>query len=179
MALLTSHSLLRYFKSFVQDQDNILFDDEEYTRYLQNATINPTRRCSRTAWGVVTPTGTLDASGIYFYRRGCDGGDPYSGLMMDVQITTETALVDYTVDEGARRIYANPPATETRLSFEVTGFTVNLRKAAGQVFKDAAGKPSKTAIYLHSNGYTMDGRQAAEIMREHGRQRIGLTTGGF
>lgn len=178
MALLTSYSLLQYFKSFVQDQDNILFTDEEYTRYLNQYTVNPTRRCNRTAWGVATPAGVLDASGIYVYRSGCND-DPLSGMLMDVQITTETALVTYSVDEGAKRIYANPPATETRLSFEVTGFTVNLRKAAGQVFKDAAGKPTKTAIYLHSNGYTMDGRQAAEIMREHGRQRIGLTTGGF
>lgn len=175
MAVETVYTLLEYLKSRIKDTNNVLFDDAEYERYLEQFSENSTYR--RTVWAQARKTnaGVLDGSGYYSYRgqwcHPCGGLDFF---LMGVQITTPNASDNYRIDEGARRITnISDPAVDDRLQFEVSGISVCLRTVMAQIFRDSAASPTKTAVYLNQNGLTVDSRDSAQIMRTHAQQIMG------
>lgn len=168
----TSCSLLQYFKSRICDDQNVLFNDTEYERYLELAAILPNRRQSWYAYGRKKRNGTLDGSGIYSYQNHRCQRDTW---LMDVEIETLTPSVVYRIDEGALRIVVDPATTETRANFEVTGVEVCIKEAMRRVFVDGAARPTKASVYLSKNGFTVDSRDAARAMREHAQQICGVS----
>lgn len=175
MSVVTTYTLLQYLKSRIKDSDNVLFEDAEYERYLEQFSENSNYRRSVWAQGRKTRAGVLDGSGYYGYRgqwcHPCGGLDFF---LMDVQIAEPNASDDYRIDEGARRITnISNPAADDRLQFEVSGISVCLRTVMAQIFRDAAASPTKTAVYLNQNGLTVDSRDSAQIMRTHAQQIMG------
>lgn len=175
MAVETTYTLLEYLKSRIKDRNNVLFEDDEYERYLDAGAFNPAFMRSVWAQGRRTREGTLDGTGYYSYRgQWCQpcGGIGY--YLMNATITEPNASDDYRIDEGAMRftnISASP--ADDRILVEVRGISVYLREVMAQIFRDAAASPTKSTVYLSQNGLTVDTRDAAQAMRTHAQQIMG------
>lgn len=175
MAVEVKYTLLQHLKSRIQDKNNVLFQDDEYERYMDQFAENSGYVRSVYAQGRRNRSGVLDGSGYYSYRN--QWCHPCGGLglyLMHTTIVEPNAGDTYWIDEGAMRITnITSPAADDRVQFEVTGVSVCLRKVMAQVFRDAAASPTKSAVYLSQNGLTVDTRDAAQAMRTHAQQIMG------
>lgn len=144
-------------RSRLRDPENKLYTDDEYSQYLWM-----TRTCGvnrRTVYARKS-----DSPGLYFF-------DSCSQLWQ-VEVQSPTAGQDYEINEPAGIIY-NPQQGETRTTLTLLAFPVDVDIAMYNALMDAATNPAKSAIYMASNGFTVDSREAPRILREQAQHILG------
>ncbi len=148
-------------KQRLRDEENALFSNDEYATFLWGTVKNRQRQTVRAR---------LHDTQLYLYSTACY---PCGGDLWGVRINAPTAGEEYRVNEASGVVFC-VQGLEARDDFEISGTVANVDIALFNALEAAAANPAKAAVYLQSNGFVVDARDASEQIRTYSQHILGV-----
>lgn len=158
-------SLVEFVKAELQDQNNKILSDSQYETYVRQAVqlgaryTNPVnltaRRMGSTSEFLWWPPGNRTDMVLWKVTASADAG------------------VEVAVNEPANTLQIEK-GTHSTDTMEVSGWPVGMGVVRYVVLRAIANNAAARAIYIQTNGFIMDARQAPDIIMQQAATALGV-----